>query len=83
MKRLILAAAMTFLCVAGNAEPTKNLSCDSDRVASVSHSQRSANACPVQRLAQQDNRCTCTTYAGTKCTGPCMTAGKPYGCMCK
>jgi hypothetical protein len=83
MKRLVAATVMTFFCFACHAEPAKNLSCDSSRVAGAGHSQQSANACPVLRLAQQDNRCTCTTYAGTKCTGPCMSAGKPYGCMCK
>ena len=82
MKRLMLAIVMTFWCVTCNAEPLKSLNCDSSRINGVSKVQHSANSCSAQRLAQQ-SACSCTTYAGTQCSGPCISAGKPYGCLCK
>lgn len=73
MKRLMLAAVMMVFSFTCNAEPLKHFSCDINSPTKV---------CSAQRVAQQ-NTCSCTTYAGYTCSGPCTASGKPYGCLCK
>jgi hypothetical protein len=84
MKRLVvLAVVMSSLCFTCNAETLKGANCDGALTTAQNQAQQSRKACPVLRVAQKDKRCSCVTYAGTRCTGPCMSAGKPYGCECK
>jgi hypothetical protein len=83
MKLLSAVAVVTMaLCFAANAATLTSASCDGGRIAGESRVQQPAKVCPVQRVAEQ-KRCSCVTYAGTRCTGPCLSAGKPYGCECK
>jgi hypothetical protein len=81
MKLFVVAALLAFSAAVCSAEPSKISTCSTASVTEAGQ-RHSVNACPVIRLAE-DKRCTCTTYAGTKCTGPCLSAGKPYGCACK
>ena len=83
MKLLAAFGVVTMsLCFAANAATLVSAGCNGSRIAGQSHARQPAKACPLQRLAEQ-KRCSCVTYAGTRCTGPCISAGKPYGCECK
>ena len=83
MKSIVVFAALTLsLCVSCNAKTLKHTSCDATPAIAKLQLQRPDKACPVLRLAA-DKRCSCITYSGTRCTGPCLSAGKPYGCNCK
>jgi len=77
MKLLPFAVIMTLSSFACNAEPQNNAKCDNARLIGVSYVPK---ICSAQRLAE--NFCTCITFEGTVCSGPCL-GGKPAGCACK
>jgi hypothetical protein len=81
MRIVMIVALLAFATGVCRADSSASQHCTGSSVNAAAH-QRSVKACPVIQLAQA-NRCSCITYAGTKCTGPCIHAGKPYGCLCK
>jgi hypothetical protein len=74
--RTIFACVVFAACLAGPALA------DGITIAKPKHDALATLIASHKRVAQ--NTCTCRTYAGTTCSGPCGIASPyPLGCICE